>query len=948
MHRDVQPVEVFYQNVRGLRTKTNNFFVSVLETLYPVIVLTETWLNESIYNGELFDDNYVVYRRDRNSLACGKSRGGGVLIAVLKSLCSCELVVLSDREELWVQIKNNKFHITLCAVYIPPHSGVNVYSEHLAEVDNVISRWQNSSVCVIGDFNLPGIKWVPDAGEVGFRSTDFSGECETSFCDFVDYLGLSQLNGIVNVNNVILDLVLTNNNRVTVIQSIPLVALDINHPSLLITFNESDFTPISEQSYVSYNFSAAPYVIINDALGSIEWSFLDNMSIDDGVSAMYDILNVIISQYVPVKTFKSGSFPPWIDKQTQELIFDKKLAHKNYKITKSSESYDAFKSLRSRVRSSILRSKANYIKQSEENIIINPNHFWKYIKSMKKELNIPNRMKFDGTEFEGVDSICAGFASFFSGFYCRRDDAIVINCCIGDYTRENLSSVKFSVDLVTKAISKLKKDSCCGLDGIPSTFVINSSAILSVPLSIIFNKCINEGYFPEIWKHSYAVPIFKAGIRSDISNYRPICINSNFPKIFDSIISQIITDHVKNYIIEEQHGFVSGRSTETNLFIFTEYITKNMENGFPVECIYTDLAKAFDRVSIELLLYKLKALYGIHDPLLSCLSHYLKNRSQYVKMGNSVSDSLAVTSGVGQGTHSGPVLFSLFVNDVKLVFKHCEFLLFADDCKIYSAIKESGDRYKVQCDLNNFVNWCKENGLNVNIKKCKRMLFSRQINPFVNFNYYIDGNIIENVTVMKDLGVTLDAKLSYVAHIDNIVSKSNRMLGFVKRSTEQFTNLRTINLLFVSLIRPILEYCSVIWSPSYDCHIARIEGVQRKFIKYMCYKAGINYHSNNYPFLNNYFSLPELQKRREFFDVVFVFKVLNYLIKCSQILGHFSLNAPTHLLRSNNLLNEAYHRTNYGQTSSLNRMVVSTNRIENCDIFCDSLFSFKNRLRSRT
>ena len=101
---------------------------------------------------------------------------------------------------------------------------------------------------------------------------------------------------------------------------------------------------------------------------------------------------------------------------------------------------------------------------------------------------------------------------------------------------------------------------------------------LLLPLHIIFNNCIKCGGFPSQWKLSNVTPIYKSGPRSDISNYRPISINNNFAKVFDAILAKILTSHVENYIIHEQHGFTAGKSTETNLFVFADYINRSVES----------------------------------------------------------------------------------------------------------------------------------------------------------------------------------------------------------------------------------------------------------------------------------------------------------------------------------------------------------------------------------
>lgn len=282
---------VFYQNVRGLRTKTLDFFDAVLTESYPVIIATETWLHDAISSSEIFDDRYIVYRNDRSSRTSSRERGGGVLIAVLRSLCSCEIVTSgSSIEELWVRIRAPNADIVLCAVYIPPSSNISLYNDFCKHAEEVIESSQLSKVCITGDFNLPRIKWN-HSNEDGIDD-NVHGETENVFCDFLSFSGLNQFNLVNNVNNVILDLVLSNSSHTSVMEAPPLVPVDSHHPPLMITFRNTKFKVLKSQTYFKYHFEQAPYNLINDALANISWNCIDSLNVNLCVDKFYDLLLV--------------------------------------------------------------------------------------------------------------------------------------------------------------------------------------------------------------------------------------------------------------------------------------------------------------------------------------------------------------------------------------------------------------------------------------------------------------------------------------------------------------------------------------------------------------------------------------------------------------------------------------------------------------------------------
>lgn len=943
---------IFYQNVRGLRTKCSTFYNNILSENYPIVVITETWLNSSFSNSEIIDDRYVIYRRDRDLQTSSKERGGGVLIAVLRSLLSYELLLPNiGVEEVWVVIRVADFKLLLCAVYIPPSSDGVVYSNHLERVEKMVDNSEHETICLIGDYNLPSIEWVQHSHNDEIAATKCDGEIEAYFCDLLSFLNLSQHNCIHNHNNVILDLVLCNYDNVEVVRTEPLVPLDSNHPPMLITLHNTCFSILEEQTRYQYQFHKAPYNLINDILSKIDWNFLYSSDIDICVDQFYTVLHDIITEYVPRKRISKSSFPKWISVETQKLIYRKKEAHRNYKASLSTDDYVSFTTLRHDVKEQLEKDKIRFVKYAEDNIVNNSQFFWRYVNSLRNDSAVPNCMIYNDELATGGGEVSDSFARFFGSNYASDHDCRLVENFVSEFFNKipfrptsTLSHVDISYQLVLDSLLLLKPKNSCGPDKIAAYFVYHCAISLVKPLCMIFQRCLSEGVYPNMWRCSNVFPIHKSGSKSDISNYRPVCLNSNFAKVFDFILSKLITEHVRDVIIAEQHGFSSGKSTETNLFVFTNFIYKCIEDGSSVDCVYTDLSKAFDKVPINLLLFKLKNMYGIQDPLLSCLEAYLSNRTQQVTICGYTSNAISVPSGVGQGTHLGPILFTLFINDVKFALCHCKFLLFADDCKLFKCIKTSSDQLALQTDINNFYNWCKLNSLSVNIDKCKHLQFTRKSDP-PHFAYILDGILLESVSFIKDLGIFVDKKLSFNQHIGSIIARANKLLGFLSRTTKMFNNIRSLIILYLSIVRPIIEYCCVIWAPSYVTHIRRLEKIQRKFVKLLCFRNGTIFDDFSYEYHLQYFSLPHLITRRKYFDIMFAYKVINSIVNCSEIFDMFVFHVPIHTLRINRIFEIDYHRTNYGKHSPLVRVCNHVNDV-NVDLFSDGLLSFKRNLRS--
>lgn len=308
-----------------------------------------------------------------------------------------------------------------------------------------------------------------------------------------------------------------------------------------------------------------------------------------------------------------------------------------------------------------------------------------------------------------------------------------------------------------------------GSDGIPPVLLRNCCNSLVEPLRVIFNMSLKFGIFPETWKTSFIIPIFKKGQRSDVQNYRGISILSAIPKLFESIVNNHLIFLLKSQISQKQHGFMPARSTTTNLATFTNFTVTALENGNQVDTIYTDFSKAFDVLDHGVIISKLSR-FNIGQIPLSWFESYLTGRSQFVKLGDATSKIFAVTSGVPQGSHLGPTLFNIFLNDVVNCFKNSNVLMYADDLKIYNLITSTHDCHLLQKDLGEFWNWCENNKLKLNVSKCAIMSFSKKRSSII-YNYKLYDICVSRVKVMRDLGVIFSTDMSFTTHIDFITSK---------------------------------------------------------------------------------------------------------------------------------------------------------------------------------
>ncbi|CAH2107229.1 unnamed protein product [Euphydryas editha] len=195
---------------------------------------------------------------------------------------------------------------------------------------------------------------------------------------------------------------------------------------------------------------------------------------------------------------------------------------------------------------------------------------------------------------------------------------------------------------------------------------------------------------------------------------------------------------------------------------------KHVDNNRQVDAVYADFSKAFDRVPHQLILKKITA-YGVRGSVLSCFESYIsKGPISKIKLLTPLTSTTRyMNSGVPPGSHLGTILFKIFVNDLPHLNKHSAFSLLADDLQLWKVINTSEDVSLLQSELNAFMDWCRINCMEINIKKCNHIKFSRKLfpNPLV---YSINSMRLEKIEIVKDLGVLMDSKMTFVPHIDGV------------------------------------------------------------------------------------------------------------------------------------------------------------------------------------
>ena len=289
-------------------------------------------------------------------------------------------------------------------------------------------------------------------------------------------------------------------------------------------------------------------------------------------------------------------------------------------------------------------------------------------------------------------------ARFFAKNFSKNsnlDDSGISLPVFPSRTNLKLHNISLTPKIFKKVITNFDSSIASGPDCILVVVLKNCEPELLYILVKLFNNCLKESCFPDCWKVSSVVPVFKnVGERSNAKNYRPVSLLSVVSKVFEKLVNNRIVDHLEKcgLFSNFQYGFRSSRSTADLLTVVSDRIARAFNRSGATRAVALDIAKAFDRVWHAGLLHKLKS-YGISGQIFGLISSFLSNRRLWVVLHEKSSQENPVNAGVPQGSILGPTLFLLYINDLPDDVI-CNIAIYADDTTLYSKCDQASDLWQ--------------------------------------------------------------------------------------------------------------------------------------------------------------------------------------------------------------------------------------------------------------
>ena len=845
--------------------------------------LTETWLKKEIQDEKI--PKFTTYRSDRKG---GKTKGGGAAI-YLKDGFEAK-VIMEDYVESCeiIGIHIDKINVINIVVYRPPDTKIAVFTPIMNKIEKLLSEMEMERpepvVIITGDFNFPFIDWRRnDIGACSWKiKSDTYGTQDEKMqfykmMEVMDKYHLVQTIQEPTRKKNTLDLVFTNDISVftqievtrTIMSDHDLIEITTNIEEKENHLNNKENMEAMEENdlrQLNFHNEKVPWSLIKQILKELDWNrIFEGRNNEECTHIFIEIIKKICIDLIPRKNNKCKNKIPRERKKLLNRI--KMLKRKRHCSRNKNEKKGIEESIiETELKLSEHRNQERNMNEERviENMKDNPKILFDYIKKQKHKDKKIGPLKVGEEYIYDTREICKILVEQYNSQYSRsKSTEKITEREINDIKEGDLEDIDFDEDDIAKAIDKLNKNSAAGPDGIPSIFLINTKNYIKTPLKIILRKSIDEGVIPDLFKLAYITPIHKGGSKLNPANYRPVSLTSHVMKVFERVLKVQIVKHLEtnDLLKNNQHGFVSGRSTQTQLLQHYSDVFEALSEGVRIDTVYLDFAKAFDKVNHDILQKKMTT-HGIKGKIGVWIKNFLQNRKYRVVANGVMSEEQDVISGVPQGTVLASIFFIIMISDIDENLKNSITRLFADDTKMSAKIRTEEDIDLLQRDLDNVYKWADENLMEFNESKFEKMSHGHLGNIKEGIYKTESGKEIKSNKTIKDLGVLTSEDVSFKEHTEDVVKSSKIRSGMLLRVFE--TRKPELMLkMFGSYVRSKVEYCSLIWNPWKKEDVDKLERIQKNFTSKIEGLERMDYHQRL-----ERLGLYSLERRRERFLII--------------------------------------------------------------------------------
>jgi Reverse transcriptase (RNA-dependent DNA polymerase) len=868
-------LNIFHLNIRSIKNKLDELKILIrnLNSRPDVIIISETWLLPENCDFINLDGYTAVHNCRPVNYLVGN---GGLSIFVCNNI-DFDII----KNELYLQnhailINLKKQNVKLGALYRDSTAGT--IDGYLNYLDNLLETYHD--FIFLGDMNVNVLRDNENTGNYVETLAGNGYEILNRIND--DYYTFSGPHGISLLDHVFTDI---RNRRFNVF--IGEVAFS-DHRSLQVAVSAAKQSQSGEIKVLKTDFAGFDASLRSE----IAQSSGTVTNFDSFFLLFSTILRLFQSVRVVGKSRKNDM--PWFCPEIQRAIEERNFWHGRLRDFPDNDFLrDRYKDLRNSVTNLIRFHKKRHYTSLIDTYVSNSKKLWQVFNEL-----IYNRsrsgVRVVSKVFDALNNIVTderGISEAFNTYFVNVASSLRSALVLANFNRPVISTMRYwcassmfvsntDEHEVLHVIRSLNNGSSSGYDEIPVGLIKNCSSTILSSLVATFNVSLRSCEFPNCLKISRTVPIYKSGEKSNVSNYRPISVLTNFSKIFEKLIYKRLESFyvATKFFHSNQFGFVPKSNTCAAVLNFITFIRHSLNSKKFTSAIFIDMSKAFDCVVHDILLEKLYKS-GVRGDFHALLASYLSGRSQMVQIGGSLSSAQEVRLSVPQGSILGPLLFLVYINDIFELKLRGTLQLYADDIIIMYSSDNIVDLYDdMQHDLDIMREWFYNNYLTVNSGKTSFMMFK---DPRRVISYsrplLFGGSMINQVFEQKYLGMIFDSSLNFHAHINQLRKKIVSFVGVLGRVRHYIPITSRLKIYFAH-IHSHISYLNVIWSAAPAYKLMQIRRLQNKAIRLVFFEEYRRPGIHTVDLFKNH-TLLNLSQINAYEIILLIYKLKNNLMK---------------------------------------------------------------------
>ena len=828
--QDGNYLKIFHWNIRSLAKNHNKLetLINFLDINFDIIVLSETWGLNSMYR-HLFEGYTYISGVNTNF----KSSGCAIFIreTIGHKLLNIRPIHGADVIGVDLHFSGRKSPFSIYIFYRHPSENVEMFCSDLSAFLNDVGK--NHGV-ILGDFNI-----------------NIMDTHSTKCAAYLDLLHDSKFFPLITkptrhnpTGSTCIDHIFYNNINTDTVLSGSITTSSLDHMPQYALMKLGKTKPTNQSRPWIRNYS-------QDNVDNFSklFSQLYSYDIPDATSCLehfLEIMNLSFEQSFPLRQISISNFKskPWFNNGVKEAVMRKNQTYRKYICNKTEHNKTLYLYWKKKAHDISETSKNVYFKLKLDRCYGNAKKTWQVLNGLMLRKNNPTTINYllhEGVIYDDPEIICNIFNEYFSNitkdiydsyqhknFRPTNDSDLV-------YIDNSMFLSRVTPDEVIIAVNSCNNSGALGYgDMVNMKLIKRVNTAISSPLCHAINLAFDQQIFPHPLKNSLIKPIFKKGAKDDKANYRPIQILPVLSKIYEYIIKMRMVSFMERYDIlnDSQYGFRKGGKATNAIIDLINYITTMKDNDKHSVAIFLDFQKAFDTIDHNLLYTKLQHM-GFRGNILDILKSYTSQRKIYTSCNGYTSGWLYQSSGTPQGSILGPLLFILYINDMKFNLS-CKLVSFADDTVLLVSSKNLDNlQAKVDKTMIDLQDWLHSNKMFLNISKTACMFFPTRKHlshagnhPTVKFHH----SELQFCSNTNYLGLVIDDGFKFRLHIDCIIKKLRQFIPIFYNIRNKINNHSKISV-YNAMIHSKLIYGITVYGHGLSTSLNGLQRLQNKLIK---------------------------------------------------------------------------------------------------------------------